>query len=71
MFCRAESVGEVEILSRGVRAIVLRQYLAISVDIGFHDISACRLNFHQYYRQPATMSTACLAVFIGDCGIGE
>jgi hypothetical protein len=44
---------EVEILGRGVRAIVLRQYLAICVDIGFHDISACQLNFHQYYRQLA------------------
>ena len=30
---------------------VLRQYLAISVNIGFHNVSACRLNFHQYYRQ--------------------
>ena len=32
---------------------VLRQYLAISVNIGFHNVSACRLNFHQYYRQLA------------------
>jgi len=47
----AEPVVKVEVSAGGVVAIVLGDYLAVGVNIGFLDRAGCRINLHQDYRQ--------------------